>query len=146
MHHQIHHHDFFHPETVAYVSSTENLKNKKALKFIHEFDWKCHGKNAQIQINLWLLEDVRQDTIALFSILPFDRSNVVKQYFYNMMLFRRYILTTIDCVKNWIVGIKMLIELSSYQYLWQYVEFDILWIRKKQRDMSKTNLNFIMNE
>ena len=78
VHHQIHHHVFSTPDTVAYVSSTENLKNKKALKFIHEFDWKCHGKNAHIQINLWLLEDVRQKTIALvsfFTIRPIQCSH-----------------------------------------------------------------------
>ena len=51
----------------------------KTLKFIHEFNWKCHRKNARTQIDLWLPESVRQMTVVL--LLFFIRNNSFQSKF-----------------------------------------------------------------
>ena len=100
VHHQIHHHVFSTPDTVAYVSSTEILKEIKTLKFIHEFDWKCQGKSG-LYTN-WLVVTQKINVKRSLAPLVFILKKGIQFQVTFIYFFSRLLLSMISNLMNWI--------------------------------------------
>ena len=82
VHHQIHHHVFSTPDTVAYVSSTEILKENKNVKIYSWIRLKMSGKKWPVhKLTCGYSKNKRQKIVGSFGFYIEER-NPISNYFH----------------------------------------------------------------